>query len=376
MLEPWTVHLAMGYSPEVCVWETTLACNLACRHCGSSAGKPRAHELDTDEALGVVDALAELGTREITFSGGEVFVRADWRALIARAREHGLERIIVSNGLAITREVADELARLEVGSVSLSVDGEPSTHDWLRPLNKSQASTLSGPAGPGDASSHEQISWAIANLRAAGVTVSAITQVSRVNLYELGTIHDFLVSHAIDGWQVQMTNPMGRSVREDGVPRVPILDSQDLCSLYDFIRSVQDEGRVRCLAADCIGYYASDEPLLRSIERPNDNFWQGCQAGMRVIGITSDGGVKGCLSMPDDYLEGNLRERSLREIWDGDHAFAYNREFTLDSLTRECGRCAFGKLCRAGCHSFAATAQGGDISRYDHCIRLAAPERR
>ena len=364
----------MQYQPEFCVWETTLACNLACRHCGSSAGKPRDNELDTREALGLVEALADLGTKEITFSGGELFLRPDWRELMTRAGELAMSSLVVSNGLAITREVANELARQGVGSVSLSVDGGERVHNWLRPVNTLLASELSGPTGAAGASSHQQVHWAIGNLKAAGVTVSAITQVSMANLSELPAIYDFLVAHEIDGWQVQMTNPMGRSVGPDGGQRVPVLTPEDLPKLYAFIRHVQEEDQVRCLAADCIGYYGNDEPLLRSIERPNDNFWQGCQAGMRVVGITSDGGVKGCLSMPDDYLEGNIRERPLRDIWQDDDAFAYNRKFSADSLTGRCDGCVFGRLCRAGCHSFAATAQDGDISHYDYCIRLLAPE--
>lgn len=362
------------YRPELCVWETTLACNLSCRHCGSSAGKPRAHELDTDESLRVLEALRDLGTREITFSGGELVVRPDWRQLLSRARELGMACLVVSNGLAVTPAVADDFARLEVGSVSISVDGGPRVHDGLRPLNGPLVSELSGPAGTNGPSSYEQIGWAIGNLQTAGVTVAAITQVSKVNLSELPAVADFLVSREIDAWQIQMTNPMGRNVRRDGGQRVPILGPEDLPALYAFIRRVQDQGRIRCLAADCIGYYGSDEPLLRSVDCPNDNFWQGCQAGMRVIGITSDGGVKGCLSMPDEYLEGNLRERPLSEIWRDENAFAYNRKFTVSNLSGACGPCAFGKLCRAGCHSFAATAQDGDISRYDYCIRLLAPD--
>lgn len=358
----------MRYVPEACVWETTLACNLACRHCGSSAGKARAHELDTREALGLLDALAALGTRELTLSGGEVFVRPDWREILAHARALDLECLVVSNGLAITPAVADELARQEVGSVSISIDGGARIHDWLRPLNTLFATELSRPQAA--AVSHEQIVWAIANLHAAGVTVSAITQVSKVNLAELPVIRDFLVAHGIDGWQIQMTNAMGRSAKQGLGTRVPVLEPAELPVLYAFLRSVQEEGRVRCLAADCIGYFGDDEPLLRSVERPNDSFWQGCQAGMRVVGITSDGGVKGCLSMTDDYLEGNIRERPLADIWGGENAFAYNRKFTVESLSGACRGCAFGKLCRAGCHSFAATAQDGDISRYEHCIRL------
>ena len=44
----------------------TLACDLACRHCGSRAGRARPDELTTAEALNLVDQMADLGwvTRE------------------------------------------------------------------------------------------------------------------------------------------------------------------------------------------------------------------------------------------------------------------------------------------------------------------------
>src|SRR5690349_8088876 len=40
--------------PIYVVWELTLKCDLACRHCGSRAGAPRSDELALDEALDVV----------------------------------------------------------------------------------------------------------------------------------------------------------------------------------------------------------------------------------------------------------------------------------------------------------------------------------
>ena len=40
------------------VWEITLACNLACGHCGSRAGDARENELSTDEAVDLVRQLA------------------------------------------------------------------------------------------------------------------------------------------------------------------------------------------------------------------------------------------------------------------------------------------------------------------------------
>src|SRR5262245_6754271 len=53
------------------VWELTLRCNLACKHCGSRAGKARSNELTTAEALEVVRQLGELRVREVALIGGE-----------------------------------------------------------------------------------------------------------------------------------------------------------------------------------------------------------------------------------------------------------------------------------------------------------------
>ena len=63
--------------PVYAVWETTLACDMACTHCGSRAGKARPNELSTDEALDLVRQLAEANTVEVTLIGGESYLRPD-----------------------------------------------------------------------------------------------------------------------------------------------------------------------------------------------------------------------------------------------------------------------------------------------------------
>jgi hypothetical protein len=52
-----------SWRPSLAVWELTLRCDLACRHCSSRAGHARADELTTSEALDLVGQLAELGSR-------------------------------------------------------------------------------------------------------------------------------------------------------------------------------------------------------------------------------------------------------------------------------------------------------------------------
>ncbi len=238
------------YFPKYCVWETTLKCNLVCRHCGSTAGAAREDELSTQEALDLLEQLAELGTQELTLSGGELLMRPDWRELAAYSHQLGICNLIVSNGLAITPEVAEEMARLEIGSVSISLDGGKDVHNYLRPVGKCQVQARDSFSG---------VLNAITNLQKAGVIVAAITQMNKVNLGELGNIKALLLERGIRYWQIQLTNPMGRA----GRAAVPGIDPSDLIGIYDFIRITQKEGELHCLAANNIGYFGSDEHYLR-----------------------------------------------------------------------------------------------------------------
>ncbi|MCY1008208.1 radical SAM protein [Nannocystis pusilla] len=63
--------------PALAVWEFTRACDQRCKACGPRAGVARPDELTTEEALRLVDELAELGVGEVALIGGEAYLRAD-----------------------------------------------------------------------------------------------------------------------------------------------------------------------------------------------------------------------------------------------------------------------------------------------------------
>ena len=50
--------------PFIVGWELTLACNLRCGHCASSAGLPRPNELTLDEALENIKEVIEMCLEE------------------------------------------------------------------------------------------------------------------------------------------------------------------------------------------------------------------------------------------------------------------------------------------------------------------------
>jgi len=331
--------------PRFCVWEITLACDAACIHCGSSAGRPRRHELDTREALEACAALADLGVREVTLSGGEPMVRPDWEQIVHALVGHGLTVDLISNGLSLDAGKAARLAKAGIRHVSLSVDGDGPVHDRLRGV-------------PG---AFTRAMDAARALRREGFEVGAVTQVCRLNLDRLAALESALCETGFGAWQLQLTMPLGRCGRDLA------LDPSQVRQVVDFIVDRARDGRLPRYAADNIGWMSSCEPQLRSVARPTDRVFLGCQAGLQVVGLTSDGTVRGCLSMPPAFDEGNLRERSLRDIWQDPSCFAYNR--APPPASGACRDCAFVRVCRAGCKALAHAA-GRGLGENPYCIRV------
>lgn len=331
--------------PLICVWEITLACTCRCTHCGSSAGEPRKGELSTAEALDLVDALAALGCRTVTLSGGEPLLRSDWPRLASAIAGAGMDAELMTNGLAVL-EQADAIADAGFRGVSFSVDGPASVHDGLRRRPGGLDRLLSGAA----------------ELRRRGVRTGAVTQVGRFNLDLLEQTHELVVAGGFEGWLVQLTLPHGRA--SAGL----CLEPEQLPQLERTLVSLAERGQILLQTADTIGYMSRSEPRLRRSLHGRMGVWGGCQAGLRAVGITSDGTVRGCLSMPPAFDEGSVRERTLEDIWSDPRAFAYNRAFDPRDLTDGCADCSLGGICRGGCTGLAWTATGSTTSN-PYCLR-------
>jgi radical SAM protein with 4Fe4S-binding SPASM domain len=328
--------------PEYVVWETTLACNMNCEHCGSRAGYARQDELDTVEACSLIDQLLELGARKVILSGGETLLRPDWPALAGRLLEGGAQVGIISNGILLDQgsNVLEQLRTLRrhSGQVTLgvSIDGLKETHERIR----------------GTRHGFDIAIRAVDRMIEHDFPVVVLTTVSRLNLAELRRLRDEVIfPRRIFAWQVQTTNKYGRMEEHPDWFLSPE-QYMELCEILAEARRLRAENP-RTDPADCIGYFTPLEDQLRA------KAWAGCQAGLRVLGIQSNGNIKGCLSLLDDcFVEGNIRRTSLRELWDRPGGFAYNREFTPDLLEGMCAGCEHGRRCVAGCRAVSHSVTG------------------
>ena len=137
----------------------------------------------------------------------------------------------------------------------------------------------------------------------------------------------------------------------------------DAREVLQFVEETAQAAPFMVGVADNIGYYTPEEGRVRGV--PGACF-EGCAAGLTTIGIDSVGNVRGCESMYDErFIEGNLRGRTLKDIWTAPDAFAYNRRFTRKMLTGACKTCPHGEICAGGCRSYNYFTTG---RLYENCL--------
>ncbi|HXV97240.1 MAG TPA: TIGR04053 family radical SAM/SPASM domain-containing protein, partial [Anaerolineae bacterium] len=192
--------------PFMIIWETTQACDLACRHCRAQA-QPE-HDplaLSTAEAKRLLDQVESFGRPRpiFIFTGGDPFKRADLFELVSYAAQIGLPPAVSPSGTPML--TAENLHRLkEVGAkaISLSIDGStPERHDDFRRVPGSFEWTVNG--------------WRAA--RAMGLKLQINTTVTRYNLHDLPNLFRLVQELGAMTWSAFFLVPTGRGLAEDEI---------------------------------------------------------------------------------------------------------------------------------------------------------------
>lgn len=325
------------------VWELTLKCNLSCGHCGSRAGERRDDELSPEEALDLVRQLAELGITEVTIEGGEAFLRPDWLEIARAITAHGMMCTMVTGGYGLSLETARRMKDAGIAQVSVSVDGLEETHDRIR----------------GRAGSYRSCFQTFEHLRAAGVLYTANTQLNRLSAVELPELYERLRDAGVRAWQIAITTAMGNAGDNEWL----LLQPAELPDFYGMLARValraRDERVVNILPANSIGYFGPYDDII--FYQTPTQVWTGCMAGISVLGIHADGSVKGCPTLPSEYIGGNIRETPLARIVET-RELTFNVDAGTDRGTVHmwgfCGSCKYAEVCRGGCSQVAHVLLG------------------
>lgn len=317
--------------PVTVVWEITLACDLACSHCGSRAGRRRRDELSTAEALDLVGQIAELGARDVGLIGGEAYLRKDWLEIVGALRAAGLRCDLQTGGRNLTDERIGRAAEAGLCGIGVSIDGLEPLHDALRGV-------------PG---SYRRALEALRRARAHGLSTAVNTQINARSLPQLRALMEVVIEAGATNWQLALTTAMGNAADRPDL----LLQPWQMLDVMPLLADLAEEGRRHGLflqPASNVGYFGPYESRIRNLVEEEIHF-HGCTAGETVMGIEADGTIKSCPGLSGAYAGGNVRDKRLREIWDESEAIAFNRRRTVEDLWGFCRTCYYAETCMAGC---------------------------
>jgi len=335
----------MEYNLTNGVWELTMACNMRCKHCGSSCEDRHEDELTTEEALALCDELKELGMKVITLSGGEPTLRSDLSVIVKRLVDNGIMVNIITNGWFVDEAIVKQLKASGITGIAISIDGLKLTHDQIR---------VEG--------SFERGIAALRLIKAHDVLPAVITTVNSVNINELDGLNSLFREIGIDSWQLQLALPMGNLKHNTEF----FLEPHHVNQLIDFAHSKMSS-EMGIFLADNVGYYNSKILELHQKSIPDVGQWGGCGAGKSIIGILNNGDITGCTSIRDkQFIAGNIRERSLKDIWYSEESFAWNRQMKKSQLKGLCAKCQFND-CLGGCIDSRLCMNGNIHSHNEYC---------
>jgi len=161
----------------VVVWNVTRVCNLNCVHCYAHAvERTREKELSREQAMAVIDDLAEFGSPVILFSGGEPLMHPYLMDLAGYAVDKGMRAVISTNGTLIDKQKAKDLKKIGLSYVGVSLDGLEEINDRFRRKKGAFKGAMKG----------------IRNCQEVGLKVGLRFTMNRLNIGEISSIFDLL----------------------------------------------------------------------------------------------------------------------------------------------------------------------------------------
>ena len=365
-LPPFMLSFTSDYKP-VMTWNTTRTCNLRCVHCYSdSETKAYNGELTHEEAIKMLDDMAEYGVPILLFSGGEPLMRKRVFELMAYARKIGVRPTLSTNGTLISRQVAQNMKKAGLGYAGISMDGYGDTNDKFR----------------GKVGAFDDMVKGVDNCLAEGVKVSLRFTVTQHNAMDLPKVFDFLEQRNLPRMCVYhlVYSGRGSDIASDDVERKfsrTIVDQ--IIDRAEYFHKKGFEKDLLTIDNHCDGPYL----IIKLRERGNHKLANdiyslllkqgGNRSGIGFGDVDNLGSVHAD-QFSWDYSWGNVKQKTFRQIWDNVSdatiaAYKYRRPL----IKGRCGKCQFFEICNGNFRARARYATG-DLWESDPACYLTDTE--
>ncbi|MDL2329739.1 heme b synthase [Desulfosarcina sp. OttesenSCG-928-A07] len=341
-------------------WETTRNCNLACVHCRASATNgPYSGELDTSQAMRLLDEIAAVGKPIVILTGGEPLLRPDIFDIAGYGTGLGLKMVMSPNGTLITPETARKMADSGISRISASIDGATREfHDQFRGVDGAFDATLQG----------------IRYVQEAGISFQINTTVTKTNLDQIPRILELAEALGAAAHHIFLLVPTGR-----GKYMVDqAIDAREYEATLNWFYDQREKTPLQ-LKATCAPHYYR---ILRQRARAEgkaitfashglDAVTRGCLAGTGFCFISHTGVVQPCGYT--DVPCGDMTCQSFGEVWNHSPVFQKLRDFS--QLEGKCGICEYHAVC-GGCRARAFEATGNYMAEEPLCAYEPAKQAR
>jgi radical SAM protein with 4Fe4S-binding SPASM domain len=305
--------------PLSCTMELDLRCNLHCHHCYRDGEWPPGI-LETGEVIRILDDIAEAGTLNLLFTGGEIFLRRDFFDIYEHACRLGFVRALFTNGTTITEKIADRLAEMPPFRIDVTLYG----------YSRETYEKVTGVAG-----SHAKCYRGVEILLDRGLPLRLKTVAMKTNKHELPDMFRFAESKGVRFKWDAMINPNLNGSREPCNVR---LSPEEVVELDDLRPEILEELR---------DYFESRKEFTT-------NRLFSCGAGSRTFHVDPYGNMTMCLLMREPRF--SLKEMSFRQIWEEEFPAITSR---LRRPDHPCNDCNLTTLC-SNCPAWSQL-EGGDM---------------
>jgi len=339
-------------------WEITRRCNLFCAHCrASSEDEQYEDELSLEECYQLIDEIIKVGKPILILTGGEPLSRPDVLQIARYGVDKGLKVVMGTNGTLITRGLANELKKVPVSRLAVSLDfPTPELQDEFRGKSGAYREALDG----------------IANARQAGIEIQINSTITRLNVNYLAELLELSLKVGAMAFHPFMLVPTGRGKGLAPQELSPQQYEKTLNWIYD--KQIELGDRMFFKPTDAPHYMrvvkqreskASDRqiPNPASAYRPMQTITRGCLAGTGFCFVSHRGSVRGCGYL--DIEAGNVRNQPFSEIWATAPLFRQLRD--LSNIKGKCGACEYKRIC-GGCRARAYEATGDYLEAEPYCV--------
>jgi radical SAM protein with 4Fe4S-binding SPASM domain len=322
---------------------TTNKCSHECVFCIEDSPNRDLKELNTEEFLRTIDQISELGTREIIFSGGEPLLRDDFKQIIKRAKDNGMRAIICTNGYYIDEEMAEFFEDVKLDAIQISVNA----------LGEELYNKLCNPPEDGYRKMLESIDL-VRRKYSGRIILSAVPL--KTNRHVLKDMLRLCKEKKCERFALFKPAMVGRADKNKGM----ILTEEEYIEVLDeLIQEFKKLGGLEVFIEQPYAKFSSFAERYRDLLK----FRYYCTAGTHYFSVTSDGFIVPCASMSHmkEFYMGNVRQESLRQIWENDERW---KVFRTD---KECKDCEYFKECKGGCKLMSYLATGNVLAKDPLC---------